>query len=72
MQWIGENARHRCAPWEIEQWSDYQQRRGPDSDAETTQSFAEMVGALTKTREDVKGWLDLLDLDDYASVSGKA
>jgi len=28
-----------------------------------------MVGALTKTREDVKGWLDLLD---YISFGGKA
>jgi hypothetical protein len=72
LQWIGENARHKRAPWEIEQWSDYQQRRGPDSDAETLQIFAEMVGALTKTREDIKGWLDLLDLDDYVSFGGKA
>jgi hypothetical protein len=72
LQWIGENARHKRAPWEIEQWSDFQQRRGPDSDAETLQIFGEMVGALTKTREDIKGWLDLLDLDDYVSFGGKA
>jgi hypothetical protein len=72
LQWIGESARHKREPWEIEQWSDVQQRRGPDSDAETLQIFAEMVGALTKTREDIKGWLDLLDLDDYVSFGGKA
>ena len=59
LQWISENAQHKHAPWEIEHWSDYQQRRGPDSDAETLQIFAEMVGALTKTREDIKGWFDL-------------
>jgi hypothetical protein len=35
LQWIAESARHKRAPWEIEQWSDFQQRRGPDSDAET-------------------------------------
>jgi len=58
--------------WQIEQWSDFQQRRGPDSDVETLQIFAEMVGALTKTREDIKGWFDLLDLDDYVSFGGKA
>jgi len=39
---------------------------------ETLQIFAEMVGALTKTREDIKGWFDLLDLDDYVSFGGKA
>ena len=71
LQWISENAKHKHTAWEIEQWSDYQQRRGPDSDAETLQAFAEMVGALTKTREDVKGWIDLLDLDDYATFGGK-
>ena len=38
---------------------------------QTLQVFAEMVGALTKTREDIKGWLDLLDLDDYVSFGGK-
>jgi hypothetical protein len=54
------------------QWSDFQRRPGPDSDAETLQIFAEMVGALTKTREDIKGWFDLLDLDDYVSFGGKA
>ena len=72
LQWISENAQHKHTPWEIEPWSDFQQRRGADSDAETLQIFAEMVGALTKTREDIKGWLDLLDLDDYVSFGGKA
>ena len=71
LQWIDENALHKHAPCEIEQWSDYQQRRGPDSDPETLLTFVEMVGALTKTREDIKGWLDLLDLDDYVSFGGK-
>jgi hypothetical protein len=37
--------------------------------AETLQMFAEMVGALSKTREDIKGWLDL---HDYVSFGGKA
>jgi Domain of unknown function (DUF5069) len=71
LQWINENAQYKRSPWEIEQWSDFQQRRGPDSDEETLQIFAERVGALTKTREDIKGWLDLLDLDDYVTFGGK-
>src|SRR5688500_14909901 len=54
LDWINKSAKHPRAPWEIQQWSDYHDRRGPDSDAETFQFFSEYVGNLTKTREDVK------------------
>jgi hypothetical protein len=47
-------------------------RRGPDSDAETMQFFAEYVAKLTKTREDIKTWADALELDDFVSFGGKA
>jgi len=70
--WINANATHKRAPWEIEQWSNYQQNRGPDSDAETLQFFAECVAKFTKAREDIKTWADLLDLDDFVSFGGKA
>ena len=56
----------------IQQWSDHHDRRGPDSDAETLAFFANYVGKLTKTREDIRTWADLLDLDDYVSFGGKA
>jgi hypothetical protein len=72
LEWINANAKHQRSPWEIEQWSDYMQRRGPDSDAETLQTFAEMVGKVSKTREDIKSWADLLDLDDHVTFGGKA
>ena len=72
LEWINQNARHKPAPWEVEQWSDYQQRRGPDSDAETIGFFAEAVAKVSKTREDIKTWADLLDLDDYVTFGGKA
>ena len=72
LDWINANATFKRAPWEIEQWSNYQQNRGPDSDAETLQFFAESVAKLTKTREDIKTWADLLDLDDFVSFGGKA
>ena len=72
LEWINANAKHQRGPWEIEQWSDFQQRRGPDSDAETIGYFAEAVGKFTKTREDIKAWADLLDLDDHVSFGGKA
>ena len=72
LEWINGTANYKRTPWEIEQWSDHMQRRGPDSDAETLQHFAEMAGALSKTREDIKTWADLLDLDDHVTFGGKA
>ena len=71
IQWVTENAKHKRSPWEIAQWSDYQNHRGPDSDAETLTYFVEEVGKLTKTREDIRTWADLLDLDDYVSFGGR-
>jgi hypothetical protein len=72
LNWINETAQHKRSPWEIEHWSEYMQRRGPDSDVETRQYFGEMLGKISETREDIKTWGDLLDLDDYVSFSGKA
>ena len=72
LEWIKANAKHKRSPWEIEQWSDFQQRRGPDSDAETLAFFADYVGKLTKTREDVTTRADVLDLDDHVTFGGKA
>ena len=72
LEWINKNAKHKRDPWEVQVWSDYQDRRGPDSDAETFQWFADYVGKISKTREDVTTWSDVLDLDDYVSFGGKA
>jgi hypothetical protein len=72
LEWINSNAKHKRSPWEIEQWSDFQQRRGPDSDAETLSFFGELLGKFSKTREDIKTWADLLDLDDHVTFGGKA
>jgi hypothetical protein len=71
LEWIKANGKCQRTPWEIEQWSEFQGRRGPDSDAETLQYFAEAVGKFSKTREDIKGWADLLDLDDHMTFGGK-
>ena len=72
LNWINETAQQKRTPWEIEQWSEYMLRRGPDSDAETRGYFGEMLGQISQTREDIKTWGDLLDLDDYVSFGGKA
>ena len=69
--WVDEKAQPRRSPWEIQHWSTYFNERGPDSDIETLEFFTERLGALTKTREDIKTWFDYLDLDDHVTFGGK-
>jgi hypothetical protein len=71
LEWAQSNSRTPRSPWEIEAWSAFMEKRGPDSDAETLALFAEYLGRLSKTREDVKSWFEAIELDDYASFGGK-
>jgi hypothetical protein len=72
LEWIEANAKHKHGAWEIQQWSDYMDRRGPDSDAETMKFFGDYIAKFSKTREDIKTWADLLEVDDFVSFGGKA
>lgn len=72
LEWIEANATKTRGAWEIQQWSDYMDRRGPDSDAETMKFFADYIAKFSKTREDIKTWADLLEVDDFVSFGGKA
>ena len=72
LEWIHANSKTPRAPWEIEAWSAFMEKRGPDSDAETLAFFAEYLGHHSKSREDVKTWFEAIELDDYASFGGKA
>ena len=71
LEWITANSTTKPKEWEIAQWSTYMATRAP-GDVETKEYFTGMVAALTKTREDILSWADLLDLDDYVSFGGKA
>ena len=71
LAWVQSNAKNPRQPWEILAWSEYHERRAPDSDAETIGEFATMVGKFTKQREDIQTWFALLDLDDHCSFGGK-
>ncbi len=71
LEWVNANAQHKRTPWEIEQWSDYMQRRGPDGDAETLGFFLERLSSFSTKREDIRSWCDLLDLDDVVTFGGK-
>lgn len=72
LEWVAENAPRKREPWEIAAWSAHHNERGPDGDVETLEFFTGRVGALSRTREDVKTWFDYLDLDDHVSFGGKA
>ncbi len=72
LTWIAGNQTHKRMPWEIEQWSTFQDRRGPDSDAESLEFFSKYVASLSTTRADLKSWVDVIDLDDFVTFGGKA
>src|SRR5256712_6033995 len=72
LEWVQSHSKTSRAPWEIEAWSAFMEKLGPDSDAETLALFAEYLGQHSKTREDVKTWFEAIELDDYASFGGKA
>ena len=64
LQWVLANAKTPRAPREIEAWSAFMEKRGPDSDAETLALFAEYVGQHSQTREDIKTWFEAAEFDD--------
>lgn len=72
LAWIEENAANKRTPWEIQQWSAYQDHRGPDGDVGTLEYFTKLVSASSTTRSDVNTWFAMLDLDDHVSYGGQA
>lgn len=72
LEWIQANQKNKHQPWEIETWSNYMLKRGPDSDTETSEFFYGEVKKLAPNREDIRTWGDLLDLDDYVTFGGVA
>jgi hypothetical protein len=71
LEWITANAPIKRCEWEIAQWSDYM-AGVTASDVETREFFSGELAKLSRTREDIYTWADLLDLDDYVSFGGKA
>ena len=72
LEWVQAHSKIPRSPWEIEAWSAFMDKRAPDSDAETLAFFAEQLGRLSKTREDIKTFFEFGELDDYVSFGGKA
>jgi hypothetical protein len=53
LEWVLANAKHNRAAWEIDEWSCFQDKRGPDGDTETLQFFAERVWVLSVRRAEI-------------------
>jgi len=70
LAWILENAKNKPSEVEIATWSSFVERRVP-ADIESRQHVNEMQSKLAPAREDIAGWFDLLDLDDYVTFGGK-
>jgi hypothetical protein len=69
LEWITANSATKPQEWDIAQWSAYIEQRTP-GDVETKEFFTGELASLSKTREDILTWADLLDLDDYVSYGG--
>src|SRR5437899_11918847 len=70
LEWVQAHSKTPRPPWEIETWSVFMEKRGPDSDAETLEFFAELLGRFSKNREDVKTWFEVAELYHYISIGG--
>jgi len=71
LEWVAAHSRNKREPWEIAQWTALQEQRGP-ADLESREYFNGMLAKLSKEREDILSWFDVLDLDDHVSFGGKA
>ena len=44
LEWVQAHSKAPRAPWEIEAWSAFMEKRGPDSDAETLERLGKEIG----------------------------
>jgi hypothetical protein len=71
LTWISTHAAHKRSDWEIAQWSAHSEQRVP-TDNESRDFFNGLVStAKAGHREDIGGWFDMLDVDDYVTFGGK-
>ncbi len=70
LEWIRKNAKHQRTDAEIQAWSCLQSSRAP-SDVESREFFHGVHTKIAPQRDDISGWFDLLDVDDYVSFGGK-
>ena len=72
LAWVHLHMKRRLAPWEIESWSAYQERRMPTSDPDTATFYSKILSGISSERIDIHSWAELIDLDDHVSFGGTA
>ena len=69
LEWV--NAQARKLPYDINTWSAWIELRGPGG-AEGHEWIAATLKGHNSSRDDIRSFADLLDLDDYLSYGGIA
>jgi hypothetical protein len=69
LAWIKSHQRHPHTPWEIAQWSNYQENRVP-SEVDSRDFLHGIHQQIAPARDDIATFTELLDLDDYVSFGG--
>jgi len=69
LEWV--NARAQRLPYDVAAWSAWLELRGPGG-AEGHEWIANTLKSHHSTRDDIRSFADLLDLDDYLSYGGIA
>ena len=72
LQWVQAHSKTPRSLWEIDAWSAFMERRGPDSEPERLTVFQDYFKNFPEGRDDLKTWFEVLELDDYVSYGGKA
>ena len=71
LAWITAHAANKPNDVAIAQWSAFVEQNVP-ADNGSREFFSGIVkSAKAEKREDIKGWFDVLDVDDFASFGGK-
>ena len=71
LAWINTNLPIKHSEYEIKSWSSWQESRVPSS-VENREHMNEIQKNTAPSREDISGWFDLLDVDDFVTFGGKA
>lgn len=70
LAWVQENSNFKRTESEVRTWSEWQAQRVP-MDTESREFFNGLHTKAAPAREDIAGWFDLLDVDDYVSFGGQ-
>lgn len=71
LAWIITNSANKPNELQIKNWSAWQESRVPSS-VENREYMQEAQKKIAPHRDDIAGWFDLLDVDDYVTFGGKA